>query len=130
MNSAIFPGRKDASVGTLIRHVVVTDRSTEPNKDAKRGGPMNKAFAIAAGLFLMQAGDCLAQEQQSFKSLIGRGFEIKSVTFAHGESTENRDTFLVTLQKDKSVAVCFFAAATWINLSNASLEDTHRCDVR
>ena len=92
---------------------------------------MNKAFAAAAGLFcLMQAGVCAAQEQQSFKSLIGRGFEIKSVTFAHGESTDNRDTFLVTLQKDKSVAVCFFAAATWINLSNASLEDTKRCDVR
>jgi hypothetical protein len=92
---------------------------------------MNRSFAVAVGLFcLVQASDCGAQEQQSFKSLIGRGFEIKSVTFAHGESTDNRDAFLVTLQKDKSVAVCFFAAATWINLSNASLEDTRRCDVR
>ena len=92
---------------------------------------MNRSFAVAAGLFcLTQASICGAQEQQSFKSLIGRGFEIKSVTFAHGESTDNRDTFLVTLQRDKSVAVCFFAAATWINLSNASLEDARRCDVR
>jgi hypothetical protein len=93
---------------------------------------MSRSLAVAVGLAcLMQAGVCGAQEQQqSFKSLIGRGFEIKSVTFAHGESTDNRDTFLVTLQKDKSVAVCFFAAATWINLSSASLEDARRCDVR
>ena len=92
---------------------------------------MSRSFAVAVGLFCLQAGVCGAQEQQqSFKSLIGRGFEIKSVTFAHGESTDNRDTFLVTLQKDKSVAVCYFAASTWINLSSASLEDARRCDVR
>ena len=92
---------------------------------------MNKSFAAAAGLLcLMQPSICGAQEQLSFKSLIGRGFEIKSVTFAHGESTDNRDTFLVTLQKDKSVAVCFFAAVNWINLSNNTLEDGKRCDVR
>jgi hypothetical protein len=58
------------------------------------------------------------------------GFEIKSVTFARGESTDNRDSFLVTLQKDKSVAVCIFAAPNWINMSNATLEDARRCDVR
>ena len=92
---------------------------------------MSKSFALALGLVcLLQAPDCGAQEQQSFKTLIGRGFEIKSVTFARGESTDNRDSFLVTLQKDKSVAVCYFAAATWINMNNASLEDARRCDVR
>jgi len=92
---------------------------------------MSKSFAFALGLVcLMQAPDCGAQEQQSFKSLIGKGFEIKSVTFARGESTDNRDSFLVTLQKDKSVAVCYFAAANWINLNNATLEDARRCDVR
>jgi len=92
---------------------------------------MSKSFAFVIGLVcLMQAPDCDAQEQQSFKTLIGRGFEIKSVTFARGESTDNRDTYLVTLQKDKSVAVCFFAAANWINLNNATLEDARRCDVR
>ena len=92
---------------------------------------MNRSFAFALGLVcLLQAPDCGAQEQQSFKALIGKGFEIKSVTFAHGESTDNRDSYLVTLQKDKSVAVCFFAAVNWINLSNATLEDGRRCDVR
>jgi len=92
---------------------------------------MSKSFALALGLVcLMQAPDCGAQEQQSFKALVGKGYEIKSVTFAHGESTDNRDSFLVTLQKDKSVAVCYFAAANWINLNNATLEDARRCDVR
>ena len=92
---------------------------------------MNRSFAFALGLvWLMQAPDCSAQEQQSFKSLIGRGFEIKNVTFARGESTDNRESFLVTLQKDKSVAVCIFAAVNWINLNNATLEDARRCDVR
>ena len=92
---------------------------------------MNKSFAFALGLVcVLQASDCGAQEQQSFKTLLGKGYEIKSVTFAHGESTDNRDSFLVTMQKDKSVAVCYFAASTWINLSSASLEDARRCDVR
>jgi hypothetical protein len=92
---------------------------------------MRRSFALGLGLLcLMPAADCGAQEQQSFKTLVARGFEIKSVTFAHGESTDNRDTFLVTMQKDKSVAVCYFAAATWINLSVRSLEDSRRCEVR
>jgi hypothetical protein len=92
---------------------------------------MNRSFAFWLGLIgLMPATVCGAQEQQSFKALVGRGFEIKSVTFAHGESTDNRDTFLVTLQKDKSVAVCYFAAVNWITLNNATLEDARRCDVR
>src|SRR5262249_5236604 len=76
------------------------------------------------------AGTGLAQEQQSFKTIMGKGYEIKNVTFARGEATENREIFLVTLQKDKSVAVCYFAAANWINLSPATLEDSKRCDVR
>jgi hypothetical protein len=91
---------------------------------------VNKLCALAAALVVAQAGNGLAQEQQSFKAIMGKGYEIKSVTFARGEATENREVFLVTLQKDKSVAVCYFAAANWINLSPATLEDSKRCDVR
>ena len=91
---------------------------------------MNKLCALAAALLVAQAVNGFAQEQQSFKSIIGKGYEIKSVTFARGEATENREIFLVTLQKDKSIAVCYFAAANWINLSPATLEDAKRCDVR
>ena len=91
---------------------------------------MNKLCALAAALLVAQAVNGFAQEQQSFKTIIGKGYEIKSVTFARGEATENREIFLVTLQKDKSVAVCYFAAVNWINLSPATLEDAKRCDVR
>ena len=90
---------------------------------------MRTLVISAAALFALVAVSN-AQEQQSFKSIIGKGYEIKSVTFAKGEATENREVFLVTLQKEKSVAVCYFAAANWISLSNTTLEDSRRCDVR
>jgi hypothetical protein len=92
---------------------------------------MRKAVAFAmASVWLAVAADARAQEQQSFKTLMGRGFDIKSVTFARGESTENREAFVVTLQKDRSVAVCYFSANAWITLSNVILDDPKRCDVR
>ncbi|HEY6992198.1 MAG TPA: hypothetical protein VH397_00665 [Xanthobacteraceae bacterium] len=86
-------------------------------------------FAVAL-LAVVQAPDASAQQQQSFKTIMDKGYEIKTVTFARGEATDNREIFVVTLQKEKSVAVCYFAAANWINLSPASLDDSKRCDVR
>src|SRR6201995_6184721 len=104
----------------------------QPAARAVAGGVMNKLFAFAvATACIAQASVCGAQEQQqSFKALLGKGFEIKSVTYARGESTDNRETFLVTLQSGKSIAVCYFAAANWINLSPNTLDDPKRCDVR
>jgi hypothetical protein len=69
-------------------------------------------------------------EPQAFRSLIGRGFEVKSATFVKGDISDGRETFVVTLQREKSVAVCYFAATSWINLSIASIEDVNRCEVR
>jgi hypothetical protein len=89
-----------------------------------------KTLVISAAVLLAFAAGANAQEQQSFKTIIGKGYEIKSVTFAKGEATENREVFLVTLQKEKSVAVCYFAAPNWISLSSTTLEDSRRCDVR
>jgi len=90
---------------------------------------VDKVSALAIALIAF-SGVALAQEQQSFKTIMGKEYEIKSVTFAKGESTENREIFVVTLQKEKSVAVCYFAAANWINLSAGTLDDARRCDVR
>ena len=87
-------------------------------------------FAVSVALTAALPDRAVAQEQQPFKSLLGRGFEIKSVTFAKGEATGDRETFVVTLQREKSVAVCYFAATSWINLSNNALDDAKRCDVR
>ena len=55
---------------------------------------MIRSLAIAAALVCV-AQASHAQEQQSFKSILGKGYEIKSVTFARGESTENREIFLI-----------------------------------
>jgi hypothetical protein len=89
-----------------------------------------KTIVALAVMSLAFAAMANAQEQQSFKTILGKGYDIKSVTFAKGESTDNRESFVVTLQKEKSVAVCYFAAASWINLSTGTLEDSKRCDVR
>jgi hypothetical protein len=90
-----------------------------------------RSFVIGAAL-LCAAGVSpgAAQEQQSFKSLMGRGFDIKNVSFVKGEVSENREAFIVTLQRDKTVAVCFFSANAWVTLSSTVLEDPKRCDVR
>jgi hypothetical protein len=85
-------------------------------------------FAVALGCAV--GSQCLAQEQQSFKGLMGRGYDIKAVTFAKGDATDNRETFIVTLQKEKSVAVCYFSANAWLSLANNVLDDSKRCDVR
>ena len=91
---------------------------------------MKTMVSLAALLLAFSAG-AAAQEKQSFKTIIGKGYDIKSVTFVpKGETTENREAFLVTLQKDRSVAVCYFAASNWVSLSNPTLEDSARCDVR
>jgi hypothetical protein len=95
-----------------------------------RGGNIVKtlvALAVASLAFAATAG---AQEQQSFKSLMGKGYEIKATTFVKGEATQNREAFVVTMQKEKSVAVCWFPAPNWINLSNTALENGRSCDVR
>jgi hypothetical protein len=86
--------------------------------------------ALTVALMAAQPHRAIAQEQQPFKSLLGRGFEIKSVTFVKGEATSDRETFVVTLQREKSIAVCYFAATSWINLSTNALDDPKRCDVR
>jgi hypothetical protein len=90
-----------------------------------------KSWVIGAALLCAAgASPAMAQDQQSFKALMGRGFDIKGVTFVKGESTDNRETFIVTLQKEKAVAVCYFSANAWITLSTTILEDGKRCDVR
>jgi hypothetical protein len=92
---------------------------------------MKYSIAIMfAALSFAMVSPSLAQEQQSFKSLMGRGFDIRSVTFARGESTDNRETFIVTLQKEKNVAVCYFSSNAWINLAPNVLDDSKRCEVR
>ena len=91
---------------------------------------MQRSLLIGVALWAVAASPGLAQDQQSFKALMGRGFDIKNVSFVRGEVTENRETFIVTLQREKSVAVCYFSANAWVTLSSTVLDDPKRCDVR
>jgi len=91
---------------------------------------MMKSLVIAVAMLCAAGAPSFAQEQQSFKTVIGKGYDIKGVTFAKGEATENKETFIITLQKDRSVAVCFMSANAWITLANNVLDDPKRCDVR
>jgi hypothetical protein len=87
-------------------------------------------MAAMAALLCLAGAPALAQEQQSVKSLLAKGYDIKAVTFLRGEATENREAILVTLQKEKSIAVCYMAAPNWITLAAPALDDAKRCDVR
>ena len=91
---------------------------------------MSRLFVSIAALLFLAGAPAHAQEQQSVKSLLGKGYDIKAVTFVRGDATENKEAFLITLQKEKSVAVCYMAAANWINLAPTALDDSKRCDVR
>ena len=91
---------------------------------------MKKALIPAVAAALLSLPAVAQEQQQSFKSIIGKGFEVRSATFVKGETTENREVFVITLQREKSVAVCYFAATSWINLSPQALDDPKRCDVR
>ena len=121
--------RKQVTLPALP-HNIHPDRTWIEEDIVKRLCALAVALFAVGSFAVALAPDGLAQEPQSFKTIIGKGYDIKSVTFAKGEATENREVFVVTLQKDKSVAVCYFAAANWINLSPATLDDSKRCDVR
>lgn len=96
---------------------------------------MRKAFAYAVCVQLLATSVCLAQDgekQRPFTQLIADGYEIKAVTLfpAVKTSAGTSDHVVVTLQKDKSVAVCTFAPNQWEGLFDSVLAESRWCDVR
>ena len=96
---------------------------------------MRKAFAYAVCVQLLAASACLAQDsekQRPFNQLIADGYEIKAVTInpIAPETGGTTNHLLVTLQKDKSVAVCSFPPPNWENMTDSTLADPKLCDVR
>ena len=89
-----------------------------------------KKLLTSAVVLIGLCASAFAQEQQSLRTLLGKGYDVKGVTFAMGQSTDNREAILVTLQKEKSIAVCYFAASTYISLQTNVIDDSKRCDVR
>jgi hypothetical protein len=90
-------------------------------------------LATAAAVLPAQAQ---TQERQSFRALLAAGYDIKNVSIIPIEVSKryddksSTDTVAITLQRPKSVAVCYLNLSNWINLLSASLEDNTRCDVR
>ena len=83
------------------RRVISYDRASNLGRFEEE--LVHQLFAgTVALLWLAGAPAALAQDQQSFKTIIGKGYEIKGVTFAKGDATENREVFIVTLQKETS----------------------------
>ena len=93
------------------------------------------AFATTAALLSAPAS---ADErlQSSFTALVGKGFEVKSVTLIPLEVAKRvtekvrTDNVIVTLQKQDSVAVCYVAFANWAFMNKASLDSSTLCEVR
>jgi hypothetical protein len=96
---------------------------------------MRKAFACAVCVQLLATSVCLAQDsekQRPFTQLIADGYEIKAVTLNPDMQTSDGavNHMLVTLQKDKSVAVCTFAPHQWEGMIDSILAEAKWCDVR
>lgn len=93
------------------------------------------AFATAAALISAPAS---ADErlQSSFTALVGKGYEVKSVTLIPLEVAKRvtekvkTDNVVVTLQKQETVAVCYIAFANWAFMNKASLDSSTLCEVR
>ncbi len=98
---------------------------------------MHRLFAAIALTFAVaMTSSAQAQERQSFRALVAAGYDIKNVAVIPVEVSKryddksSTDTVAITLQRPKSVAVCYLNLSNWINLLSASLEDNTRCDVR
>ena len=93
------------------------------------------ALVLALALSLLAHG-AAAQEQQSFNALIAKGYEVRSVVMLPQDVSKRvaadavMDTALITLQGNKSVAVCFMALSNWLGMIRTSLDNPGLCQVR
>jgi hypothetical protein len=95
-------------------------------------GAMGRAATVGFLAAVCISG-CSTQEeaQQSFKSLIARGFKVVATSFIPAEATPDKNSVIVvTLQQDKAVAVCVAATANWELLTAAFVDIPKQCDVR
>lgn len=100
-----------------------------------RSFSLGLVFATAAALISAPASadDRL---QSSFTALVGKGFDVKSVTLIPLEVAKRvtekvrTDNVVVTLQKNETVAVCYIAFANWAFMNKSSLDTPTLCEVR
>ncbi len=86
-----------------------------------------------SGLLAAAAAPAGAQAptQQPFKELIARGLKVVAVTLVPAEANKTADAvFVVTLQQDRTVAVCTFGVGAWENMAPIMTDSPTACDVR
>ncbi len=77
-----------------------------------------------------------AEGPQSFTQLVGNGYIVSAVTLIPLDSAKRQnadaanDTVMVTLQKEKSVAVCYYNLSNWVRLNPTSLDNPSQCETR
>ncbi len=95
-----------------------------------------KICLLASAVMIAAAGAAQARDQYSFYAVTDDGFEVKSVAQVSMEATlrinpkATGEGVMVTLQKGKVVAVCYFALINWIYMAEASMKDETLCEVR
>lgn len=95
-----------------------------------------KVCAFGCALMIASAAAAQSKDQYSFYAVTDDGFEIKSVAQISMEATRQinpkatGEGVVVTLQKGKVVAVCYFALINWIYMAEASMKDETLCEVR
>src|SRR5262249_25625090 len=92
-------------------------------------------FAAAAAAALLAAAAASAADappqQASFKDVIARGMKIVGTTSLTAEANKTTNAVvIVTLQLDKTVAVCTFSIGAWENMNASLQDDAKACDVR
>jgi len=87
-------------------------------------------FVIA--LFLSSSSNADEAKQQTFKTLVARGFKVVATAVTPAEVQPDKvPVIVVTLQQETAVAVCTMSFGNWESMSKLALEDTASvCDVR
>lgn len=92
------------------------------------------ALAIAVPALLVGARPSPADEaaQQSLVMVLGKGFKVVATTFVPGEArSDKKPALVVTLQLDKTLAVCTFGTGSWETIaSSGSAELATVCDLK
>lgn len=80
------------------------------------------ALAIAVPALLVGERPSLADEpaQQSLVMVLGKGFKVVAIAFVPGEArTDKKPALVVTLQLDKTIAVCTFGTGFWETIASS-----------
>lgn len=95
---------------------------------------MRQTLAIA--LLMLSSMASAANQTSSVQALLQQGYEIKATTFVPLSDVKanwaeaSAGSMLVTLQKERSIAVCEFNWANWSSLAQATFENAELCRVR